>query len=101
MEKIREIIKGETPVLIDCFATWCSPCKMMEPVVKSVKTNYGDAVRILKIDIDQSPEFARAMNVQSVPTFILFQGGKVLWRRSGAMPENILQAELDPFLKKL
>ncbi len=92
-ETFSEIINGNIPVLVDFTATWCGPCKLMKPVLEELHRQMGDKLRIIKIDIDASPAAANAHNVQSVPTLILFQKGKNLWRQSG-----VLQA---PQLKKI
>jgi thioredoxin 1 len=84
-ESFGDIIKGDTPVLVDFTATWCGPCKMMKPVLEQLHQQMGDKLRIIKIDIDQSPAAANAYQVQSVPTLILFHKGKNLWRQSGVM----------------
>jgi thioredoxin 1 len=85
-ESFGELIKGNTPVLVDFTATWCGPCKMMKPVLEQLHQQMGDKIRIIKIDIDQSPAAANAYQVQSVPTLLLFQNGKILWRQSGVIP---------------
>ena len=85
MNKFSEILKSETPVLVDFHATWCGPCKMMAPELNKLKEMMGQNIRILKIDVDQSPEAAGHYNVSGVPTLILFQKGRILWRQSGAM----------------
>ncbi len=92
MEKtFAELIQGETPVLIDFSATWCGPCKMMVPVLKQLKDNIGDAATIIKIDVDKNPDLARAYEISGVPTLILFQRGKVLWRQSGVVDAAFLK----------
>jgi thioredoxin 1 len=87
-----ELIKGEKPVLVDFSAEWCGPCKMMKPILQQLHQRLGDRVRIIKIDIDQSPQAASAYNVQSVPTLVLFQNGKTLWRNSGVMQASQLES---------
>ncbi|HEX7754265.1 MAG TPA: thioredoxin [Niabella sp.] len=94
-ETFQSLINGDKPVLVDFTATWCGPCKMMAPVLHDLKTKVGDQLSIIKIDIDQSPQAAAAYQVQSVPTFILFKSGKVLWRQSGAMPLTHLEQQLN------
>ncbi len=79
----QELIEGETPVLVDFSAEWCGPCKMMAPILKELKVEVKESVKIIKIDVDKSPQAASVYQVQSVPTLILFQKGQILWRKSG------------------
>lgn len=90
-QTFNELINSDTPVLVDFTATWCGPCKMMKPVLEELHEAMGNTVRIIKIDIDQSPSAAAAYHVQSVPTLLLFQKGKILWRQSGVIPAPSLQ----------
>ena len=94
MDKFSEIIKADKPVLVDFFATWCGPCKMMTPILHELKTAMGDKVTILKIDVDKNPEVSSQFQVQGVPTLIIFKNGKVLWRQSGVVPAKELQGVL-------
>ncbi|MCF6170165.1 MAG: thioredoxin [Bacteroidales bacterium] len=85
MSKFSEIIKGNQPVLIDFSAEWCQPCRMMPPILKEVKKQLGDKVRILKIDVDRNPAIAGKYQIQSVPTLMVFKNGQVVFRQSGVM----------------
>ncbi len=98
METFNDVISGDKLVLVDFFATWCQPCKMMHPVLEQVKTVLGDKIRIIKVDVDKHRQAAGQYQVQSVPTLMLMRGGQVLWRQSGAMPKADLLAVIDPFL---
>ena len=90
-ETFGDIIRGEKPVLVDFTAEWCGPCKMMKPVLQELHEKLGDKLRILKIDIDRNPAVSSNFQVQSVPTLVLFQNGKILWRQSGVVQAAQLQ----------
>lgn len=91
-----QIINSEKPVLIDFFATWCGPCQVLGPILKEVKDSLGDRVSILKVDVDKNQELATMQQVRGVPTMILFQNGKQLWRQSGVLSkEEIIKNILD------
>ena len=97
-KSFSETIQDAKPVLVDFSAAWCGPCKMMDPVLKEVKTNLQEAVIILKVDVDRNRHLAVQYLVQAVPTLIIFKGGQIKWRHSGVVPANQLQNILQQHL---
>lgn len=94
MEKFNEMINGELLTLVDFFATWCGPCKMMHPILEQLKEKMGDDIRILKVDVDKNEALSMQYRIQSVPTLMLFKKGEMIWRQSGAMSLNDLMQKI-------
>lgn len=93
----NEIINADKPVLVDFFATWCGPCKTLAPILIDVKKEMGEAITIIKVDVDKSAQAAQQYQVQGVPTLILFKNGKILWRQSGVVPKASLVTAIKKF----
>lgn len=99
METFNDVISADRLVLVDFFATWCQPCKMMHPVLEQVKEALGDKVRVIKVDVDKHGQTASQYGIQGVPTLMLFRKGEILWRQSGLMARADLLAAVNPFLR--
>ncbi|GMN11756.1 thioredoxin [Croceitalea sp. MTPC9] len=87
-DSFTNIIGSKTPVLVDFYADWCGPCKMLGPILKQVKDEMGDAIKIVKINVDKNQPLANKYQVRGVPTMLLFKKGKQLWRQSGVLQKN-------------
>ena len=91
MSKFNDLIKGETPVLVDFHATWCGPCKQLSPIIEEIAVDLKGKIKVIKIDIDKNQKAAEVYQIKGVPTMILFHKGKILWKQSGVMPkQNII-----------
>ncbi|MEM0577024.1 thioredoxin [Flavobacterium polysaccharolyticum] len=90
MNAFQQLIQKDQPVLVDFFATWCGPCQMLTPILKQVKESLGERITIIKIDVDKNQAIAAQYQVRGVPTMLLFQNGKQLWRQSGVVSKDEL-----------
>jgi thioredoxin 1 len=90
-QTFNDIIQSDKPVLVDFYADWCGPCKMMAPVIEQFSAEMGEKVRVLKVDIDRNPSAANAYQIQGVPTFILFKKGNIVWKQAGVVPGHTLK----------
>lgn len=98
METFKDIIHGDKPVLVDFFATWCGPCKVMSPTVEALGKELVGQARILKIDVDKNEAVANLYRIQSVPTLIIFKKGEIVWRTSGVMEKGGLLEQIKKFI---
>ena len=87
-----EVVNSNIPVLVDFWATWCGPCRMLAPVIEQIAIKYEGKVKVGKVDVDENPELAGSFNVSSIPTLILFKDGKVVAQRTGGAPMQLVEA---------
>ena len=90
-----KIINSDVPVLLDFFADWCGPCKMLAPILKNIKEELGENVKIVKIDVDKNQSLASRYQVRGVPTLILFKNGNQVWRQSGVLQKQDIIAIIE------
>ena len=95
MAKFSELINKDKPVLVDFYATWCGPCKMMEPILHELKEKVGDKASIIKIDVDKNQNLAAQLGVRGVPTLMIYKNGEVKWRDSGVRQVAELERIID------
>jgi thioredoxin 1 len=93
-----EVIESDVPVLVDFWAPWCGPCRIVHPVLEQIAQERGEQLRIVKLNTDENPQTAAQFEVLSIPTLILFKGGQVAKKVIGAYPKQKLEAELEPAL---
>ena len=93
-----EVLDSETPILVDFWATWCSPCKTMSPAVDKLAEELSGRIKVTKLNIDENSSTASSLGVMSIPTFIVFKGGKEVHRFMGSKPYDAFRAEVEPHL---
>jgi len=95
--KYNEIVKSHPTVLVDFYADWCGPCKMMVPVFKELKSAMGDKLKIVKIDTEKNQQLSSKMGIRSIPTMVLYKNGEQVWQQPGAMPFQALKTKIELF----
>jgi thioredoxin 1 len=94
----QEVLKSEKPVLVDFWAVWCGPCRMIAPVVEEIAKEYHGKLKVGKLDVDHNPETAMQFGVRSIPTLLVFKGGRVVEQIVGALPRKSLLDKVTPHL---
>src|SRR3954469_10117169 len=97
MNSFKNLVESGKLVLADFSAEWCGPCKMMAPILKETKEVMGDKATIIKIDVDKNRDVAEQLNIQGVPTLIVYKNGEIKWRQSGVIPSQTLVSILKEY----
>jgi thioredoxin 1 len=97
MANFKDLISGEKPVLVDFYAEWCGPCKVLAPILQELSAKIEGKATIIKVDVDKNPQAAQAYQIQGVPTLILFKEGKAVWRQSGVVPMQNIELVINQF----
>jgi len=98
MSEFFDITASSKPVLVDFFTDWCGPCKMMSPILNEVKESLGDKFKLLKVNVEKNQRLATALNIQGVPTLILYKNSRILWRQSGVVPKKDIVSKINEYL---
>ncbi len=92
------VLKADKPVIVDFWAVWCGPCRMVGPIVQEIGEEYGDKAVVGKLDVDHNPETARKYSIRNIPTILFFKNGEVVDKQVGAVPKQVLAGKLDSLL---
>jgi thioredoxin 1 len=98
MSDFNELINSTKPTLVDFYADWCGPCKVMSPLIEETKKDLGDGATVLKVNIDENSDVAIKYGIRSIPTLILFKEGEIVWRQSGVPPKNLILESVKKFI---
>jgi len=98
MGDFNEIINSSKPTLVDFYADWCGPCKVMSPIIEQTKSDLGEEATVLKINIDNNVEVARKYQIRSIPTLLIFKEGEVVWRQSGVPQKQMIVESVKQFI---
>ena len=98
MNDFNTIINSDKPTLVDFFATWCGPCKTMEPIVEETKNVLGEKAKVLKVNVDNNRVVSMKYNIRSIPTLVIFKNGEIVWRKPGVTSSKDLVEEVNKFL---
>lgn len=93
-----EVLKSDIPVLVDFWAEWCGPCRMMNPIVDALADSYAGKLKVGKVNVDESPDLSARYGIQGVPSFLVFQKGQLVKQMVGAQPADKLRGQIDPLL---
>lgn len=94
----EKLISSEKPIMIDFYADWCGPCKVVGPILKELKAEMGDKIRVIKIDVDKNQEISGKLGVQSIPTLMIYHKGELIWRTAGVQTKALMKKKLEALL---
>lgn len=96
--EFNELIKSSKPTLVDFYADWCGPCKVLSPIIEDVKKDLGEGATVLKVNIDNNVDVARMYQIRSIPTLMVFKEGEVVWRQNGVSQKEMIVESVKKFI---